>query len=238
MNSRKHIRRLQTAIPGLEQLLGGGIPEFSLNLIAGPPGSGKTTLAHQLMFSMVSRERTALYFTVLGEPTLKMLRYQQQFPFFDVERLNDSIRFCNLAPDLLDQDFHHLLAKILDEVQRFSPGLIFIDSFTSLAQPPGQDARGSMAIERFVHELGAVMAGWLATTFIIGEYDTTHARSGPLARTADGILALSQVIQDETTVRRIEVVKMRGQAQSPGPHAFRIGDDGLTVFPRTSPGQT
>jgi circadian clock protein KaiC len=73
------IERLATGVPGLDEMLGGGLPEFSFNLIAGPPGSGKTTLAHQIMFALATRERPALYFTVLGEPPLKMLRYQQQF---------------------------------------------------------------------------------------------------------------------------------------------------------------
>ena len=43
--------RLPTGVPGLDVLLGGGLAEFSFNLIAGAPGSGKTTLAHQIMFA-------------------------------------------------------------------------------------------------------------------------------------------------------------------------------------------
>ena len=45
------IQRLSSGVPGLDELLGGRIPEFSFNLLAGGPGSGKTTLAHQIMFS-------------------------------------------------------------------------------------------------------------------------------------------------------------------------------------------
>ena len=81
MNQKVTIRRLPTGVPGLDELLGGGIPEFSFNLIAGSPGSGKTTLAHQMMFSLTGPDCRALFFTVLGEPPLKMLRYQQQFSF-------------------------------------------------------------------------------------------------------------------------------------------------------------
>ena len=65
----------------------GGLPEFSFNLIAGAPGSGKTTLAQQIMFALSGPDRSALYFTVVGEPPLKMLRYQQQFTFFDMARV-------------------------------------------------------------------------------------------------------------------------------------------------------
>ncbi|MDP1926865.1 MAG: ATPase domain-containing protein, partial [Thiobacillus sp.] len=44
MSNKVTIRRLPTGVPGLDNLLGGGLPEFSFNLIAGTPGSGKTTL--------------------------------------------------------------------------------------------------------------------------------------------------------------------------------------------------
>jgi predicted ATP-dependent serine protease len=80
-HDRVPIRRLPTGVPGLDEILGGGLPEYSFNIIAGAPGSGKTTLAHQLMFANATPEHPALYFTVLGEPAIKMLRYQQQFTF-------------------------------------------------------------------------------------------------------------------------------------------------------------
>ena len=85
------IHRLQTGVPGMDAVLGGGLPEYSFNLIAGQPGSGKTTLAHQIMFALATPERPALYFTVLGEPPIKMLRYQQQFDFYDLDKVNRAI---------------------------------------------------------------------------------------------------------------------------------------------------
>ena len=133
MTSKKPtIRRLASGVPGLDELMGGGIPEFSFNLIAGSPGCGKTTLAHQMMFALANPDRRALFFTVLGEPPLKMLRYQQQFPFFDIDKINDSVKFVNLSSDLLDGKFDRVLARIADEVQNFSPSLVFVDSFRSM----------------------------------------------------------------------------------------------------------
>src|SRR5688572_11637920 len=81
------IHQLPTGVPGLDEILGGGLPEYSFNIIAGAPGCGKTTLAHQLMFANAGPQRPAIYFTVLGEPAIKMLRYQQQFSFFDLSRI-------------------------------------------------------------------------------------------------------------------------------------------------------
>jgi circadian clock protein KaiC len=63
--------KVPTGVPGLDEILGGGLPEFSFNIIAGAPGSGKTTLAHQIVFANATPERPALYFTILGEPALK-----------------------------------------------------------------------------------------------------------------------------------------------------------------------
>src|SRR5688500_7908542 len=86
------IRKLPTGVRGLDDIVGGGIPEFSLNLIAGTPGCGKTTLAHQIAFANATPKKPALYFTVLGESVMKMLRYQQQYSFFDESRVGKSIR--------------------------------------------------------------------------------------------------------------------------------------------------
>ena len=81
--SKVTIRKLPTGVRGLDEILGGGIPEFSFNIIAGTPGCGKTTMAHQIVFANATAKKPALFFTVLGEPALKMLRYQQQYSFFD-----------------------------------------------------------------------------------------------------------------------------------------------------------
>lgn len=74
---KAQLNRLTSGVPSLDLILGGGFPEFSFNLIAGDPGAGKTTLCHEIMFANATPDRPALYFTVIGEPPIKMLRYQQ-----------------------------------------------------------------------------------------------------------------------------------------------------------------
>src|SRR5215204_7548359 len=109
------ISRLPSGVQTLDDILGGGWPEFSFNLIVGEPGSGKTTLAHQFMFANASSERPALYFTVLGEPTIKMLRYQQQFTFFDRTKVNDVVHFANLTDQALTNDLSEVLNAIVSK---------------------------------------------------------------------------------------------------------------------------
>src|SRR6476660_6282460 len=105
------IRSLPSGVPGFDTVLGGGVPEFSFNLVAGGPGSGKTILAHQILFANASVERPALYFTVLGEPTLKMLRYQRQFKYFDSNLAGSAIQFVNLSAEVLDRNLDEVLKK-------------------------------------------------------------------------------------------------------------------------------
>src|SRR5438045_8958743 len=93
---RVAIGKLATGVPGLDTVLGGGLPEYSFNLIAGGPGSGKTILAHQMMFANATTNRPALYFTLLAEPTLKMLRLQPHFSFFLSARRGSAAHFTNL----------------------------------------------------------------------------------------------------------------------------------------------
>ena len=162
------IHRLATGVPGLDVVLGGGLPEYSFNLVAGPPGCGKTTLAHQMMFALATPERTALYFTVLGEPPLKMLRYQQQFEFFDNEAINRSIHFVNLAEDTLGGDLDKVLARIAAEVKAHAPAFVFVGSFRSVVRCA--EGTPEWNLQQFVQQLGMLMTSWQATTFLIGEY--------------------------------------------------------------------
>ncbi|PTR17653.1 circadian clock protein KaiC [Nitrosospira sp. Nsp2] len=232
MSEKLSIRRLQTGIPGLDNLLGGGLPEFSFNLIAGTPGTGKTTLAHQIMFSLANSDNRALFFTVLGEPALKMLRYQQQFQFFDVNKINECVRFINLAAELTEGNFDRVLSRIAEEVRNYGPSLVFVDSFRSVVESAKVAGQGVSELQRFIQQLGMQMTSWQATTFLIGEYLTPETESSPVFTVADGILWLSQNLQRNSAVRKLQVVKMRGQAQAQGLHTFRINDKGIEIFPR------
>ncbi|HUQ18249.1 MAG TPA: ATPase domain-containing protein [Gemmatimonadaceae bacterium] len=226
------IRSLPTGVPGLDAVLGGGLPEYSFNLLAGGPGAGKTTLAHQIMFANATVERPALYFTVLGEPTLKMLRYQREFSFFDSDLAGSAIQFINLSQEVMDGDLDEVLKRIVDEVERAKPRLVFVDSFRTIGmrgENPERDP-GS-PLDQFVQRLAIHLTSWEVTSFLLGEYGEEEQRN-PVFTVADGILWLSQATDRNSVVRKLQVIKTRGRAPMPGLHTFRITDSGLQIFPR------
>lgn len=229
MNPRVMIKRLATGVPGLDEVLGGGLPEFSFNLIAGQPGCGKTTLAHQMMFTLATPERPALYFTVLGEPPIKMLRYQQQFEFFDNQAVNRSVHFINLSDDAVAGDLDQVLRRISAEVEAHSPGFVFVDSFRSVVVASEIDGRPTNGLQHFVQQLGMLMTSWQATTFLIGEY-FVESDANPVFTVADGLIWMRQSVERDSMVRKLEIMKMRGQASLPGLHTFRLGGAGVKVF--------
>jgi circadian clock protein KaiC len=169
----------------------------------------------------------------MGEPPIKMLRYQQQFDFFDVDKVDESVRFVSLAGEVLDGNFNLILQRILKEVEADGPALVFVDSFLSVSMVAGDKPEAPGSLQLFVQQLGIHLTSCQATTFLVGEYVFADNEANPVFTVADGLIWLTQAIHRDSMVRKIEVKKMRGQAQLPGLHTFHITDAGVQAFPRT-----
>jgi circadian clock protein KaiC len=235
-HGRVKIRQISTGVRGLDEILGGGLPEFSFNIIAGAPGCGKTTFAHQIVFANATPQKPALYFTVLGEPALKMLRYQQQYSFFDPEMLNSAVRFINLSASVLEGDLDAVLAQVIREVKETNPGIVVVDSFRTVMRMTA--AKDVTSVQSFVQGLAQFLTSWEATTFLVGEYSDGELRGNPVFTVADGLFWLMQRVERNSVVRKLQVMKLRGQESVPGLHTIRISSAGLEAFSRTLGMQT
>jgi circadian clock protein KaiC len=223
---------LPTGVPGLDTVLGGGLPEFSFNLLSGTPGAGKTTLAHQIMFANASPTRPVLYFTVMGEPPIKMLRYQQQMSFFDLAKVGNSVHFVDLSSLVIEEGLSSVLEQLVRQVETHNPRIVVVDSFQAITRTAIAAETGITDLQNFTQRLAVHLTAWQATTFLVGEYLEHNLQNNPVLTIADGIIALSQSTDRNSVVRKLEVVKSRGQAPMPGLHTFRIGQAGLHVYPR------
>jgi circadian clock protein KaiC len=223
------IRNIPTGVPGLDAVLGGGLCEYSFNLIAGPPGAGKTTLVQQIIFANAAKDRPALYFTVLGEPTVKLMRYQQQLAFFDPSKIPSAIRFVNLSKEALSQNLDSVLSRIVAEVASTEPAFVAVDSFRTIGAHANQ--HDLVGLAAFVQRLAQQLTSWGITSFLLGEY-AEHEGRHPVFTVADSILWLSEDVDRNSAVRKLRAVKVRGRSPMPGLHTFRITAKGMQVFPR------
>lgn len=230
--ARVTIKKLPTGVRGLDEILGGGIPEFSFNLIAGTPGCGKTTLAHQIVFANATVKKPALYFTILGEPALKMLRYQQQYSFFDEAKLGRAIQFIDLSEVVTGKDLDAVLEEIIRQVRALNPGIVVVDSFRTAVRK-AMAGTSELEMQSFIQRLAQFLTSWEATTFLVGEYVPEEVRDNPVFTVADGLFWLSQVSERNSVGRKLQIFKVRGQASVPGLHTIRITDDGMQAFSRT-----
>lgn len=232
MSDAVPILQLSSGVPGLDEVLGGGFPEYSFNLIAGGPGCGKTTLGHQIMFANASLDRRAVYFSIIGEPSIKMLRYQQQFSFFDAAKVGTgAIRFMHLGQQALTGGLARVLESIAEEIERNRPEIVVVDSFRAMVRSTLALNGGELALTDFMQRLALHLTSCEATTFLLGEYAEGEHESAVFT-VADSLLWLYQSVDRNSIVRKLQVIKMRGQGQIPGLHTARISDEGFSVFPR------
>jgi circadian clock protein KaiC len=142
------------------------------------------------------------------------------------------VRFINLSDVALEKDLNAVLEEIIRQVKAANAGVVVVDSFRTLARKATSDA-SEVEVQAFIHRLAQFLTSWEATTFLVGEYVEEEIRDNPLFTMVDGIFWLSQVAERNSVVRKLQILKMRGQATVPGLHTIRIGDGGVRAFSRT-----
>jgi circadian clock protein KaiC len=228
--------KVGTGIPGLDNVLNGGLTANRIYLIEGDPGSGKTTVG--LQFLLEGRR--------LGEKGMYVSLSETKEELEGVARSHgwtlDDI-FCfellpsddSLNPDAQSRLFHpsevelsDTTRSILGEVARRAPSRVVFDSLSEmrlLAQHPLRYRRQVLALKQF-------FIGRHCTVLLLD--DRTSADNDlQLHSLAHGVIALQHLAQEYGAERRrLRAVKMRGSAFRGGYHDFSIRTGGLEVFPR------
>src|SRR6266850_1417162 len=100
--------------------------------------------------------------TVPGEPAMKMLRYQQQYSFFNGSKLGKAIRFINLTDVLIEQDLNAVLEEIIKQVTAVHPSIVVIDSFRTVVRRV-VGGPGELEMQTFIQRLAQFLTSWQAT---------------------------------------------------------------------------
>ena len=222
------IERLSSGNPQIDLILGGGFPAHSVNVIMGLPGTGKTILVEQLMFHNATAERPALYLTTMSEPLPKVIRYLQNFAFFDETKLGEAVLYEDIGERLAEEGIEALMTRVREALLDNPPAILVIDSFKVLhdLEPSSRQLR------KLMHEMAGLLSACDTTAFLLGEYNDAHIAMLPEFSVADSIVQLNRSVSNRRDERYLRVHKLRGSAYREGIHSFRIGSNGLEVFPR------
>lgn len=220
------LKLIPTALPGLDEILGGGLFAAGAYLIAGIPGTGKTTLGNQIAFAHAARGGSAVVATLLAESHGRMLAHLHQFAFFDPAAIGTRVHYASLLPALDADGLDGLLTEIRHLVRQHQATLLVIDGTTAaedLAPSP-------VAYKRFTQQL-QVQATLLGCTTLL----LSHRRPeevDDLATHVDGVLVLARERLGARAVRWVEITKLRGANHLTGAHELIISSAGITVYPR------
>lgn len=216
-----------TGVPGLDEVLGGGIQRGSLAILAGPPGGGKTILAHQIAFAAARSGRRTTILTAFSEPTNKLIAHMRPFAFFDETLLGQSLDVLSIQ-QFLRQGLEAAANEIIGVVRAGNAELVVLDGFRGVRETAEQPEEA----RRFVYDVSNRLSLLGITLLLTSEANARDVTFFPEATTADILLGLAFDAVDTRERRTLEVLKVRGAAPLPGQHTLTIGDEGVTIYPR------
>jgi len=235
-SAKGEISRSLTGVPGLDDVLNGGLLPHRLYLVEGDPGAGKTTLSLQYLMEGVRQKEKCLYIT-LSETREELLAGAESHGWS-----LDGIEILELVAEERDLDgeeqvtmYHpaeveltETTKKILDAVQRINPTRVAFDSLSEMRLL----AQNSLRYRRQILALKQFFIGRKCTVLLLDDR-TSEDGDLQLQSIAHGVISLEQLVPGYGAARRrLRITKMRGMRYRGGFHDFNIEQGGIIIFPR------
>ena len=217
---------VETGVPGLDEILGGGLVRGGVYLLEGMAGAGKTILSSQIGFHRVSKGEKVLYMTLIAESHDKLLAHLKGLSFFDETAVAQQMLFVSGYHELMQGGLDGFLKLIASSLSDYRPSLMIIDGFRSARE----FSETELSLSKFIHELNALVATMDCTTLLLAPLSGNEPH--PEHTLVDGLIELNSYNDGMRRGREIEVHKMRARNHLMGRHFFRIAESGLLMFPR------
>ena len=227
--------RARTGIPGLDDVLAGGLPRNRLYVIQGSPGAGKTTIGVQFLLAGREAGETGLYVTLseTGEE-LRSSAKSHGWSLDDIEML-EVLPSEDVAAEGENTLFHpseieltETTGTIIREIERLNPLRLVIDSLSEIRLL----SQNALRYRRQILSLKQFLAGRQCTAIFLDEASNPDGEQH-LQTISHGVIRLEQ---DAPTFgaerRRLRILKLRGMKFRGGYHDFKIETGGIAVFPR------
>ena len=237
MDVENPVRKARTGVPGLDDILAGGLREGHVFLLEGSPGTGKTTIALRFLIEGAAVGERGLYIT-LSETDRELREGARSHGWV----LDDNIDVFELVPpeSLLDADEQQSLLyssdlelgettkQIFEVFERVKPARVVLDSLSEIRLL----AQSSLRYRRQILSLKHYFARHGATVLMLDDR-TSDTADKTAHSVVHGVVQLEELTPDYGAERRrLRVSKYRGQAYRGGYHDFTIKTGGVAVFPR------
>ena len=220
------IQRMPTGVPGLDEMIEGGLPVPSLALVSGDAGSCKPTFCTQFLFKGAELGQPGVFFLTFGGPPECLFELFSAYSFVDRKYFGNMVRFVSLEEEIEKaRGAEGITEAIESAIRELSPRRIVIDEISLL-----EDAlKGEF--KKFIYKLSKQIKKHKAVAVITCEAPPALPYPVEIAQIAEGIILLSNVEVNLVRLRSIEILKMAGTSHTLGKHAVDISAKGLTVYP-------
>lgn len=224
------LKRVPTGIPGLDSLIDGGVPERSLVLVAGAPGSGKTSLCWKFLEAGASQHsQKGLYISLLESKDTLMTNIVNQFGENSADLVEREMVQILTFPTMKREGMSSMMASIMESIQKSDAKRVVIDSVTAISQ----SFHDELESRAFVHTLlTKVVPTYGCVTFITKEIPSHQSWIGESAEdfVSDGVFLLRKLTLKGRSLRELWLVKLRGTRVESYAVPFTL-ETGFRVFP-------
>ena len=218
--------RIQTGIPGLDDMIGGGLPVPSITLIAGEAGTGKTTFCNQFLCKGAELKEPGLYLTIFGGSAGQVFKFASTYEFFRDDYFCRDLQYMDLGEAIENtKRAEDVLEIIKSEITKFQSKRVVVCNPSELQAILENDYR------RFLLKYARMVKDLNAASLITGDAAPGSPYPLDLAHISDGIILLHNIEVNFIRRRTVEVLKMAGTSHMSGKHALDISAKGLTVYP-------
>ena len=222
------MERVKTGIPGLDEMLNGGIPLRRHVAVFGGPGTGKTSLSFEFVYKGAIQGETGVYITLEESPESIIENMKAQFKKFnDIDSLIKSKKLFVVEPDEFTVD--SVAETLEDKIANHNAKRVAIDSSTIIRAMFPTESEYRRTIVEFFNLLKTLDC----TTFIIAEAETGEREKIRFEiehYVSDGIINLYSMDRGGSRVRALEIFKMRGTDHSRELVPFKVEEEGIKVF--------
>ncbi|MGV8964261.1 MAG: circadian clock protein KaiC [Candidatus Saccharimonadaceae bacterium] len=225
--------REKLGIVGVDEAMGGGIPQGHMVLISGNTGTGKTLFGMHFIAQGIRDGKSAVYVT-LDEPVEQVKKTAREFGFdFDKSEKEGKLFF--VCPSLIDISNDKLLYEIVNAVNKIGAKRVVIDSISSLKSATMDEEKVRQFLIQasgfFKNQGIACLMNYLsATNFgaskgqLLSALDTSLIQLKPIV---DGIILLIYVERGQRVKRILNILKMRGSWHSNNIFQYEVNNEGI-----------